>query len=205
MMKRGEKVKIKRFIGGMLESNGYVIYRQEGGSCFIIDPGYNSRVFIDYVREHNLKARGILITHHHYDHTGAVQKVCEALNCPVYMHRADCDMYRKKVDVYMEDGDEIDLDGEILKVVSTPGHTKGSVCFVSEQSKAAFTGDTVFNVDLGRTDLEGGSWEDMENSILNVVDKWPGDMTIYPGHGDSCTMKTVRKINSEFLDIVKKR
>ena len=60
-------------------------------------------------------------------------------------------------------------------------------------------------MDLGRTDLEGGSWEDMENSILNVVDKWPGDMTIYPGHGDSCTMKTVRKINSEFLDIVKKR
>ena len=194
-------MKIKRFIGGMLESNGYVIYSEDGGSCFIIDPGYNGSVFTEYVKEHGLSPKGILLTHNHYDHVGAVERVKDELGCPVYMHRADCDDYKKNVDVYMEDGDVLDLDGEEIKIVSTPGHTKGSVCFVSEKSRAAFTGDTVFNVDLGRTDLKGGSQADMERSIRNIVDKWPNDFTIYPGHGDECTMKTVRRINTEFLHI----
>lgn len=105
----------------------------------------------------------------------------------------------------MEDGDIIDLEGELIRVVSTPGHTKGSVCFLSEASKVVFTGDTVFNVDLGRTDLEDGSEAEMRDSILNVVDGWNNDMMIYPGHGDGCTMKTVRKINAEFNEIVNGR
>ena len=105
----------------------------------------------------------------------------------------------------MEDGDIIDLEGELIRVVSTPGHTKGSVCFFSEASKVVFTGDTVFNVDLGRTDLEDGSEAEMRDSILNVVDGWNNDMMIYPGHGDGCTMKTVRKINAEFNEIVNGR
>ena len=132
-------MKIKRFIGGMLESNGYVIYSEDGGSCFIIDPGYNGSVFTEYVKEHGLSPKGILLTHNHYDHVGAVERVKDELGCPVYMHRADCDDYKKNVDVYMEDGDVLDLDGEEIKIVSTPGHTKGSVCFVSEKSRAAFT------------------------------------------------------------------
>lgn len=68
-----------------------------------------------------------------------------------------------------------------------------------------FTGDTIFNVDLGRTDLEDGSEQEMRESILNIIDKFPNDIMIYPGHGDGCTMKKVRQINTEFLDIVEKR
>ncbi|MDO4544927.1 MAG: MBL fold metallo-hydrolase [Bacillota bacterium] len=197
-------MKIKRFIGGMLESNGYVIYRNDGGSCYIIDPGYEPRNFLEYVKEHDLDVRGILLTHHHYDHVGAVERIRAALDCPVYLHRRDCDMYKKKVDVYMEHGDTIELEGEILTVLNTPGHTGGSVCFFCESGKVAFTGDTIFNVDLGRTDLEDGSQEEMEDSIRNVVDAWANDIMIYPGHGDGCTMKKVRQINREFLDIVAK-
>lgn len=194
-------MKIKRFIGGMLESNGYVIYQRDGGECYVIDPGYNHKVFIQYIEEHALSLKGILLTHHHYDHVGAVSRIRAAHDCPVYLHRSDCDMYKKEVDVYMEDGDTIDLEGESIKVINTPGHTKGSVCFYSQKSKVCFTGDTVFNVDLGRTDLEDGSQEQMEASILNKIDKWENDITIYPGHGDGCTMKTVRRINKEFRDI----
>ena len=157
------------------------------------------------IRAHSLKPKAILLTHHHYDHVGAVKKLRDEFPCPVYLHRADCDMYGKPVDVYMEDGDIIDLEGELIRVVSTPGHTKGSVCFLSEASKVVFTGDTVFNVDLGRTDLEDGSEAEMRDSILNVVDGWNNDMMIYPGHGDGCTMKTVRKINAEFNEIVNGR
>lgn len=103
----------------------------------------------------------------------------------------------------MEDGDLLDLDGELIKVINTPGHTKGSVCFYSEKSKLAFTGDTIFDIDIGRVDLEGGCEADMIDSILNKVDKWENDITIYPGHGDSCTMKKVREKNDEFLYIIK--
>lgn len=198
-------MKIQRFIGGMLESNGYVIYQNEGQTCYIIDPGYNPKVFIDFLKKHNLEVKGIILTHHHYDHTGAVDRIKDLYDCPVYLHRSDCDMYRKPVDVYMEDGDVINLDGEKIVVINTPGHTKGSVCLYSEKSKLVFTGDTIFNVDLGRTDLQDGSEREMEDSIINKIDKWGNDIMIYPGHGDGCTMKKVRKINKEFLNIIEKR
>lgn len=195
-------MKIERFVCGLLESNGYVIYQDDGRDCFIIDPGYGAKKFSGFVRAHDLDVKGILLTHHHYDHVGAVKKLKAEFDCPVYMHRADCDMYGKPVDVYMEDGDVIDVDGETIRVISTPGHTRGSVCFFSEKSRVMFTGDTIFNVDLGRTDLEDGSESDMQATIRNIVDKWDNDIYIYPGHGDGCTMKTVRRINTEFADIV---
>lgn len=194
-------MKIKRFIGGMLESNGYVIFQKEGGEAFLIDPGYNSKVFIEYIKAQAFTLKGILLTHHHYDHVGAVERVRDVFDCPVYLHRRDCDMYRKNVDVYMEDGDILYLEDEAIKVINTPGHTHGSVCFYSEKSRLCFTGDTIFNVDLGRTDLEDGSENEMCDSIVNIIDKWPNDIMIYPGHGDGCTMKKVRKINNEFLEL----
>lgn len=202
-------MKIKRFIGGLLESNGYVIYQKDGGEAFLIDPGYNSKVFIEYIKEHGFDLKGILLTHHHYDHSGVADRVKAVFDCPIYLHRRDCDIYfkefKRNADIYMEDGDVFDLEGEELRVIHTPGHTGGGVCFMSEKSRVCFTGDTIFNVDLGRTDLEGGSESEMIDSILNIIDKWQNDIMIYPGHGDGCTMKKVRQINMEFLDIVNRR
>ena len=113
-------------------------------------------------------------------------------------------MYGNKVDVYMEDSDIIDLDGVQLEVIHTPGHTRGSVCIFDGKDRVCFTGDTIFNVDLGRTDLEDGSEEQMIRSITEIIDRWPNDIMIYPGHGDGCTMKKVRKINREFTDIIER-
>ena len=185
-------MKIKRFIGGLLESNGYIIYQKDGGDAYLIDPGYNSKVFIEYIKEHGFSLKGILLTHHHYDHSGVADRVKAVFDCPIYLHRRDCDIYfkefKRNVDIYMEDGNVFDLEGEEIRVIHTPGHTGGGVCFMSDKSKVCFTGDTIFNVDLGRTDLEGGSEEEMIDSILNIIDKWPNDIMIYPGHGDGCTM-----------------
>lgn len=197
-------MKIKRFTGGTLESNGYVLYVREGGSCFIIDPGYDPKVFLVYIRNMKLDLKGIILTHHHYDHTGAVDRIKNETGCPVYLHREDCDMYGNQVDVYMEDSDIIDLDGVQLEVIHTPGHTRGSVCIFDGKDRVCFTGDTIFNVDLGRTDLEDGSEEQMVRSITEIIDRWPNDIMIYPGHGDGCTMKKVRKINREFTDIIER-
>ena len=91
-------------------------------------------------------------------------------------------------------------DGEVLQVIHTPGHTMGSVCFLSEKSKVIFTGDTIFDTDLGRTDLEDGSPEAMIQTCRNVINHWSNEYTIYPGHDGSATMKQVRKYNQEFLD-----
>lgn len=195
-------MKIKRFIGGVLESNGYVIYQQEGGPCFVIDPGYSPDRFVQYIKKMNLKMEGILLTHHHYDHTGGVKKLKAEFECPVYLHREDMDLYKEPVEYPLEDGDVVGLEEESIRVIHTPGHTRGSVCFYSEKSKLAFTGDTIFNVDLGRTDLEDGSETDMVRSCKEVIDKWSNEIFIYPGHGDGCNMKKVRKLNQEFLDIV---
>lgn len=197
-------MKIKRFTGGTLESNGYVLYVREGGSCFIIDPGYDPKMFLVYIRDMKLDLKGIILTHHHYDHTGAVDRIKNETGCPVYLHREDCDMYGNQVDVYMEDSDIIDLDGVQLEVIHTPGHTRGSVCIFDGKDRVCFTGDTIFNVDLGRTDLEDGSEEQMIRSITEIIDRWPNDIMIYPGHGDGCTMKKVRKINREFTDIIER-
>lgn len=197
-------MKIKRFVIGLLDANGYIIYQNPGASCYIIDPGGKADFFLDAIVKLDLKCKGILLTHHHSDHVGGVDKIHKALDCPVYIHREDMDMYKRQA-TSMEDKDTFDLDGETIIVLHTPGHTKGSVCFYSDKSKLAFTGDTIFNVDLGRTDLVDGDETQMEDSIVNLIDRWSNEITIYPGHGDSCTMKKVRSINREYLDIIEKR
>lgn len=195
-------MKIKRFIGGVLQSNGYVIYQEEGGACFVIDPGYSAGNFTKFIDEKKLNMRGILLTHHHSDHTGAVEKLKAAYDCPVYLHRQDMDYCKFEVEHPLEGGEVIMLEQEAVRVIHTPGHTAGSVCFFADKDKLAFTGDTIFNVDLGRTDLEDGSETDMIRSCRDIIDKWSNEIFIYPGHGDGCNMKKVRKINREFLDII---
>lgn len=195
-------MKIKRLIGGNLESNGYIIYDQEGGECYIIDPGYLPERFTKVISQLKLKTLGILLTHHHYDHTGGVEKLHNLLDAKVFLHRGDLDQYKKSVDVVLEDGDQLQLGDDILLVIHTPGHTRGGTCFYSEKSKLVFTGDTIFNVDLGRTDLVDGSENEMSHSIKKIISLWSNDITIYPGHGDPATMRYVRKNNQEFLDLL---
>lgn len=192
-------MKIKRFVGGSLASNGYVINTKQRGECYVIDPGYEPHKFIEYIKEENLHMKGVILTHHHHDHVGGAEKVADYFDCDVMMSFEDSLIYKGRVDRYLENGDIIDLDGENLQIYLTPGHTKGSICIVSQKSKAVFTGDTIFDTDLGRTDLQDGSEKEMADSCRKVINLWPDNYTIYPGHDGSATMKEIRKYNSEFL------
>lgn len=194
-------MKIKRLTGGTIRSNGYIIYQKEGGSCYIIDPGYRYKSYVRFIEENGLRPAGIILTHSHYDHVGAVENIRKEFQCDVFIEVHEMDMYGKEA-TPIYDGDVFDLEGEKLTVVRTPGHSPGSICLVSQKGDVAFTGDTVFNVDLGRSDLFGGSEEDMEKTIREIVDRWPDHLEIYPGHGDNCSMKYVRSVNEEFNDIV---
>ena len=133
-------MKIRRLIGGSLESNGYIIYHREKDICYIIDPGYDPERYIKVLEQMEMQVLGILLTHHHYDHVGAVEGIVKRFGCPVYLHRDDWGQYGRPVDYMLEDGQSIMLGHEEIKVIHTPGHTKGSVCYYSEKSKAAFTG-----------------------------------------------------------------
>ncbi len=209
-------MEIKRFIGGILQANCYVVSASRSGAnakapalgrpCFIIDPGYDPSKIIKHIKSEHFAPEGIILTHHHVDHSGAAAHLRKELDCPIMIHREDADRFREGADRLLEDGDVLRLDGgdrdAKLTVLHTPGHTRGGICLLSERDKVCFTGDTIFNVDLGRTDLDDGSYEEMVSSIMNVVNQWGNDLTIYPGHGDPATMKTVRKINLEFLEIV---
>jgi len=196
-------MKIKRLIGGNLESNGYILYAQGTPFSYIIDPGYLPQRFLKELSSAGLKLEGILLTHHHYDHVGAVDVIAKTTGCPVYLHRGDCDMYGGPVTNMLSHGDSLPFSEEEIRVLHTPGHTKGSVCFYCEKSKVCFTGDTIFDVDLGRTDLKDGSEWEMRESVRSIIDLWGNDITIYPGHGDPATMKYVRKYNREFLELLK--
>lgn len=195
-------MKIKRLVGGLLESNGYIVYDEAGGEAYVIDPGYHAERFEKELEALGLTVKAILLTHHHHDHVGAAEKLRKALGCPVWLHWDDCDICKVTADRALSDGELLPLGTEILKVIHTPGHTKGGVCFYNEAGKLTFTGDTIFNVDLGRTDLSDGSDAEMAASIRNIISKWTNDITIYPGHGDPATMKYVREHNREFLDLL---
>jgi glyoxylase-like metal-dependent hydrolase (beta-lactamase superfamily II) len=194
-------MEIKRLTGGNLESNGYILTTGNSNECCIIDPGYNGERYLKEIKAGGLTLKGILLTHHHYDHVGGVKKITSALDCDVYMHRADADVYSGRVDVLLEGGEEIKLGDEVIHVIHTPGHTKGSVCFQASP-KIVFTGDTIFNVDLGRTDLRGGSQVEMINSIKYIASKWKDNCVIYAGHGDPANMRFVRIFNMEYLEIM---
>jgi glyoxylase-like metal-dependent hydrolase (beta-lactamase superfamily II) len=202
-------IKIDRVIGGDLEANCWIIHHGEGSEAFIIDPGYSHKKYLGVVHERGVLPKGILLTHHHHDHSGAADVLANELDIPVYLHRADLPYYKGRVDVPLDGGETLYLSGggaagagEPLHVLHTPGHSAGGLCFYLPDSKVSFTGDTIFNVDLGYTCFPGGSDADMRASLINIVNKWSNDVTIYPGHGDPATMKYVRRVNKEFIDIV---
>ena len=213
-------IKVNCFVVGAVQTNFYFLYREGSPDTIVFDPADLGDRLYEELDKRGLKVKAIFLTHAHFDHIMGLEALKEKTGAPVYacIHEknvCESEMLNASMDFghpltvspdhYLEDNEEITVADITLKVLHTPGHTKGSICFLFRKSRACFTGDFVFNVDLGRTDLNDGSEEEMRQSILNVADRWPGDMTIYPGHSDSCTMRTVRKINQEFIDIVAKR
>lgn len=183
---------------GPVQTNCYIVNKEGGTSCVVIDPGEEADKIASYVSKKGWKNEGILLTHGHFDHITGVSGLISKIGGKVYAYEGERDLMadsRQNGSVMM--GYELALepeyllrDGEVLhiadmdfKVIHTPGHTKGSCCFYQEEEKILFSGDTIFMESVGRTDFPTGNARELIDSVRNKVLTLPADVKIYPGHG----------------------
>ena len=192
---------IKTFELGNLGANCCIVTDENTLECAVIDPGDESNVVLSYLEQNKLKLKAILLTHGHFDHTGAVDAVSEETGAPVYINSRDRGAVRPmdtmrfdpKGETHdLKEGDEIKVGSLVFKVMETPGHSPGSVTFLCED--ALFTGDTLFMGSCGRTDLPGGDMGTLLKS-LRRLGELPGDYEVYPGHMDPTTLRRERATN----------
>ena len=162
---------------GMMENFSYII--GDDGEAAIVDPGWEYKRLIEACENENLKIKKILLTHAHYDHSKDIKKIVKETGAEVCTHELenlkDKDYQIRKI----TEGDEINIGKTNIKVIETPGHSPGSVCFLFD--KKLLTGDTLFVGAIGRVDLPGSSEEDMKKS-LKKLSKLDDNIEVYPGH-----------------------
>ena len=200
---------IKTLVVGPIETNCYVVTNEKTLECVLVDPGDSSATILNYIEDNRLKCEAVLLTHAHWDHTGALRAVMEETGCDVYVTDTDFNMsvkgeppFRKLPDEckFYCDGDILSIAGLEFHIMLTPGHTPGGVTIVCED--AVFTGDTLFRGSCGRVDLPGGD-EETELRSLKKICLLEGDYEVYPGHGDSSTLQIERMFNYYCREAVK--
>ena len=201
------------------EANCYIAVSDGSFECAVFDPGNDAGRIYRYTKEKCLEIKTIILTHAHFDHIMAVNELVSLCNAEVIIHKDDFSaLYDPSLNLSMlgtginytinsdvkvkavTDGDEIYVGSESFKVISTPGHTPGSACFVC--GDIILTGDTLFGGTIGRTDFPGGSIEEIRKS-LRIIKNLKGDYTVFPGHSGQTTLGREKKTNyylhEEFL------
>jgi glyoxylase-like metal-dependent hydrolase (beta-lactamase superfamily II) len=192
---------------GDYQANCYIYASATSKKGFIIDPGDEAEVILKRVKELGLSIEYIILTHGHPDHTGAPKQVYEATGSTIAMQAADAAMLRDKFihsllgfrhsdvtpDRMLVDGENIKARELTLTVLHTPGHTPGGICLLGQG--LVFTGDTLFNMSIGRTDLPGGNSQQLLASIQDKLLSLPDETVIYPGHGPASTIGEERMEN----------
>lgn len=192
---------------GYLQENCYIAY-DEDKVAVVIDPGDEGQKLVEAIRNRGLDVRYILLTHGHFDHTGAVMEIKNEFGAKLCVSGEDAEMLTDpqlslamrqrwkpediSIDLLLSDGDVIEAGKMRFEVIATPGHSKGSVTYRCEN--VLFTGDTLFQGDCGRTDLYGGSYEQIKASLRRLADL-EGDYQVLPGHGPDSTLEEERLHN----------
>lgn len=174
-------MKIRQFVVSPFLTNCYVLI--DGIEAAVIDPGGETERIITEVDGHGALLKYIILTHYHLDHTLSAPKIKEEKVAKILIHEAEKDFLKIEPDEFLTDGSEIKIGKTYLKVIHTPGHTKGSICLLGDG--LIFTGDTIFRDGFGRTDLPGGSQANLELSLSKLKKIFKTGMKIYPGHGDT--------------------
>ncbi|MCR3922430.1 MAG: MBL fold metallo-hydrolase [Firmicutes bacterium] len=192
---------IKGMEVGSFAANCYMLACEETREGVLIDPGAEAAQILAMVKEANVNITYIINTHGHFDHTGANEDVRKALGVPLLIHEADGELYSNptesltifsrhetlaQADRFLQDGQQLHVGKLTVTVIATPGHTKGSICLQVEDS--LFSGDTLFAGSIGRTDLPGGSFDEIIPSIMEKLLTLPSHTVVYPGHGPQTTI-----------------
>ncbi len=199
---------VKKLQAGVYAANCYIIHTEDGDGL-VVDPAGDVDEIVKYLEDSSVKVGAIVLTHGHGDHIGGVLELKELLDVPVMVHSDDEDMVKNsalnlstsmpmgevnfKPDILLNDGDEIPLGDRAVKVIHTPGHTKGGVCILVDG--ILITGDTLFQGSIGRTDLYGGDFDTLMISIVEKLMILPDDTVVYPGHGGPSTIGVERRNN----------
>lgn len=199
---------IKSFILPPIENNNYLIIDEESKEAALVDCSYLDENILIELKKQDATLKYVLLTHGHFDHIGGLNELPEGVK--VLMHSADDEWVKEvntylpmigmpsmdipTIDEYIKDGDVIKLGKLEIKVIHTPGHTQGGVCFLVENN--LFSGDTIFRESVGRCDLPGGNFNQIVESIEQRIFTLPEDTIIYPGHGKTTTVAWEKEHNT---------
>jgi glyoxylase-like metal-dependent hydrolase (beta-lactamase superfamily II) len=206
---------IRSFALGPWETNCYVVTVPGSSTpdhCWIVDCGFEPETLLDFVQQQRLKPQAILLTHAHLDHIGGLDAALNRFGrTPVFIHEAEAgfcsdpmlnlsamigmDLRVTEPDNRLRDGDTLNLSGTTWRVLHTPGHSPGGVCFIHDDSRQALVGDTLFAGSIGRIDFPTSDPEAMRRTIHDTLMKLPDDMAVHPGHGPSTTIGAERASN----------
>lgn len=202
-------MKLKKFNDNQMDINSYLLVKNN--LAVLIDPGFNGKAIYDYCTKNKIKINSILLTHGHFDHIRDVNYLNDFFDFSVYIHAEDYPFLfdaklnfsqsfnrffkiDKSVTIYkLKDKEKLVLLDKEFLVIHTPGHTPGSVMY--QYYNKVFSGDTLFYDSIGRTDLFSGSFNSIRRSINYIKTNISNSKIIYPGHGRSGDLKTIKKIN----------
>ena len=203
---------LERFTVGPFAENCYLIGKAP--RIAIVDPGGESERIAETIDRNGWKPEAILLTHGHIDHVAHCCHLAERYALPVYMHRADLFLLQSaqfpefammlgarpcpEPTGYLDEGVRVEVAGLRLRVLHTPGHTPGSVCLIDDESGEALVGDTVFYRGVGRTDLPGGDFAKLADSVRERLFAVEGDFRLWPGHGPETRLEEERQENPFF-------
>ncbi len=206
---------IQKFVFNPFSENTFVLWDDESLECMIIDPGCSDiseeNELFDFIKSKNLKPKYLINTHCHIDHILGVNSVLNKFKVKYLAPEKDLPLLEravsqaemfglyideiKKPNEYLSEENELQLGNENIKCLFTPGHTPGEYCLYSESNKICITGDVLFQQSIGRTDLWGGNYNQLLDSIKTKLLSLPDDVTIYPGHGNESTIGEEKILN----------
>ncbi|MCC8141408.1 MAG: MBL fold metallo-hydrolase [Lachnospiraceae bacterium] len=190
-------LQIFEFNVGEIETNCYLLVNTDTKETLIVDPGGDAPLLERHIEKNGLKPVAILLTHAHYDHAHDAKELRDAYDIPVYVHEAERATLTDpeingslmfgvpetyEADVFLKDGQELELAGFPIRVLFTPGHTPGGACYYLPENKALFSGDALFCGSIGRTDFPQGSMSQLVQAIREKLLTLPRDTEVYPGH-----------------------